>query len=185
VLLAVLLRGVALQAYKIPSGSMMPTLQIGDYVLVEPLRYGLRLPLFDRWLVRWSAPRPGDVIVFNNPRDPTQDLVKRVVARGGEVVEVRNKRLLVNGAPRDLPQAYFIQGLTHVQSSGPRDNFGPMRVPPGQLFVLGDNRDQSIDSRYWGLVGLDDVQGKAFMVYWSADSEDGWVRWERLGELVR
>jgi signal peptidase I len=185
VLTAVLARGLVVQAFKIPSGSMLPTLQIGDYVLVNPLRYGLRLPWFRGWLLRWSDPRPGDVIVFAGSKQPVQDYVKRVVAVGGEIVEIRNKQVLVDGRPRDVPEGYFTNGSEHVQFDGPRDNFGPAAIPPGQVFVLGDNRDQSVDSRFWGSVDVDEVEGKAFLIYWSADGEDGWVRWERLGRMVR
>ena len=182
-LLGALLRGVALQAFKIPSASMLPTLQIGDHVLVEPLRYGLRLP-WGSWLLRWASPQPGDVIVFANPRDATQDFVKRVVAVGGEQVEVRDKRVLINGVPRELPGAMFVEG-SRVQLHDVRDNFGPVTVPAGQLFVLGDNRDQSVDSRFWGFVDVNDVRGAAARVYWSMDGDDGWVRWERIGDVVR
>jgi signal peptidase I len=183
-LLAVFVRGVGLEAFKIPSASMLPTLQLGDYVLIDRLRYGLRLPGLDRWLVRYSDPKPGDVIVFANPRDLSADYVKRVIAVAGEVVEIRNKQVFVDGVARDVPSAYFTQ-RAHVQLTGPRDNFGPARVPPGQVFVLGDNRDQSIDSRYWGFVDVNDVEGKALLVYWSVDGDDGSVRWERTGRMVR
>jgi signal peptidase I len=183
VLIAVLLRGVALEAFKIPSASMLPTLQIGDYLLVNKLRYGVRLPFLGNWLVHLGTPKLGDVIVFSNPKDQSFDYVKRVVAVEGEMVEIRNKQLLVDGIARDVPTAYFTDG-SHVQSKSPRDNFGPARVPPGHVFVLGDNRDQSIDSRYWGFVDVNDVEGKAFLVYWSADGDDGWVRWDRMGKVV-
>ncbi len=180
-----LLRGIAVQAFKIPSGSMLPTLQIGDHLVINPLRYGVRSPLGRGWLVRWGAPRPGDVIVFSNPRESGQTFVKRVVAVGGERVEIRDKQVLVDGVPRALPGATFIEGVERVQSSGPRDTFGPVAIPAGQVFVLGDNRDQSVDSRYWGFVDANDVSGKAALVYWSMDADDGWVRWERLGQFVR
>jgi len=183
VLIAVLLRGVALEAFKIPSASMLPTLQIGDYLLVNKLCYGVRLPFLGNWLVHLGSPKLGDVIVFSNPKDQSFDYVKRVVAVEGEMVEIRNKQLLVDGIARDVPTAYFTDG-SHVQSKSPRDNFGPARVPPGHVFVLGDNRDQSIDSRYWGFVDVNDVEGKAFLVYWSADGDDGWVRWDRMGKVV-
>lgn len=182
---ALVVRGLVLQAYKIPSGSMLPTLQLGDYVLVNPLAYGLRLPLLGGWLLRWRNPRPGDVVVFASPKDPTQDYVKRVAAVAGELVEIRDKRLLVDGRARAVPSAYFADAAGHVQLNGPRDNFGPAPVPTGQLFVLGDNRDQSFDSRFWGFVDVQDVLGRAFLVYWSVDGEDGWIRWERLGAMVR
>jgi signal peptidase I len=182
--LGALLRGVALQASKIPSASMLPTLQIGDYVLVQPLRYGLRLP-WGGWLLRWASPQPGDVVVFSHPREPSQDFVKRVVAVGGERVEIRDKRLLVDGVPRDIPGAVFIEGREGVPMHEVRDNFGPVWVPPGHVFVLGDNRDQSVDSRFWGFVSVDDVRGKANRIYWSMDADDGWVRWERAGTAVQ
>jgi signal peptidase I len=181
---ALLLRGLVLQAFQIPSGSMLPTLQIGDYLLINQLRYGIRLPI-GGWLLWFSEPQTGDVVVFSDPRDSSQDFVKRVIAVGGETVEIRNKRVYVDGVERDDPGPYFVHAPSDVQSLAQRDNFGPARVPPGQLFVLGDNRDQSVDSRYWGFVPVGDVQGKAFMVYWSVDADDGWVRWERLGALVR
>lgn len=182
-LAAALLRGLALMAVKVPSGSMLPNLQIGDYLLVSPLDYGVRLPLLGGWLLRWRDPAPGDVIVFAGARDPARqtsaDFIKRVVAVGGERVELRAKAVLVDGQPRVQP-ATFVEGA-HVQLDGPRDTFGPVAVPPGKLFVLGDNRDQSVDSRYWGFVDVQDVRGRAKLVYWSRDADDGWVRWERIG----
>ena len=181
--LAVLVRGVAVEGFRIPSASMLPTLQLGDYVLINKLSYGLRVPWLDRWVARYADPRPGDVIVFTSSRE-SADYDKRVIAIAGDLVEIRNKQVFINGAPRDTGSAYFTQ-RAHVQSTGPRDNFGPARVPPGQVFVLGDNRDQSIDSRHWGFVDLNDVQGKALFVYWSVDADDGSVRWERTGEAVR
>jgi signal peptidase I len=182
-LIAVAIRGISVEAFKIASASMLPTLQIGDYVLVNKLRYALRLPGMSHPLVRYGKPQPGDVIVFSDARDPNVDYIKRVVAVEGERVEIRDKELLVNGAPRPMANAYFTQRW-FVHENSVRDNFGPTRVPPGRVFVLGDNRDQSVDSRYWGFVDLDDIEGKALLVYWSADGDDGWVRWERLGKRV-
>jgi len=176
----VLLRGFALEAFKIPSGSMLPTLQIGDYVLVDKLRYGVRLGR--RWLLRYGAPAPGDVVVFTDRKDPTLTYVKRVVAMPGEVVEIRDKQVLVNGVPRDVPTAYFTQ-RSHVQNESSRDNFGPARVPRRRLFVLGDNRDQSFDSRFWGFANIDDIKGKATFVYWSRDVSQGWLAMPRFGRF--
>ncbi len=173
-----------MQAFKIPTGSMLPTLQIGDHLLINKLRYGLRLPFAARWLVVYSAPQPGDVVVFKYPVDRSKDFVKRVIAVGGEVVEIRDKQVLIDGAPSDSPHAYFADGRGGIQS-GARDNFGPVRVPTAQLFVLGDNRDRSYDSRFWGFVSVDDVEGKAVAIYWSWDGRDRWVRWERIGGLIR
>jgi len=179
----VVVRGVVLQAFKIPSASMLPTLQIGDYLLVNKLRYGLRMPGSRRYWLRSSWPQPGDVIVFGDKHDRTLQYVKRVIAVAGEVVEIRDKQVFVNGEPRDVPTAYF-SPPSHVQSASPRDNFGPARVPPRHVFVLGDNRDQSFDSRFWGFVDVRNVEGKALLVYWSADGDDGWVRWERMGLVI-
>lgn len=184
-IIAFLLRGFAVQAFKIPSSSMMPTLQVGDHVLVDKLRYGLRNPLWNGWLLRFAAPAPGDVIVFVFPVDPTKDFVKRVIAVEGEEVEIRDKHVLVDGRPRDAGHAYFVEGRHGTDPKGTRDNFGPAKVPKANVFVLGDNRDRSFDSRFWGFVDLDDVKGKAVIVYWSWDGRDGWVRWERLGEVIR
>jgi len=176
-------RGIALEAFKIPSASMLPTLQIGDYVLVNKLRYGVRVPGTRRWLMRFGMPQPGEIIVFNDRRDPSLTYVKRVIALAGDVVEIRDKQVLVNGVPREIEGAYSASGGA-TDTDGPGDNFGPARVPRRRVFVLGDNRDQSIDSRYMGFVDALDVEGNAFLVYWSADSDDGWVRWERLGKLI-
>ncbi|MFN8641842.1 MAG: signal peptidase I [Candidatus Binatia bacterium] len=183
-LAALLLRGIVVMAVKVPSGSMLPTLQLGDQVLVTPLRYGVRLPLLG-WLARWADPRPGDVVVFAGPHDASQDYVKRVAAVGGELVEVRAGQLFVDGAPRPLPGWPPPAPAADSQLLARTDNFGPIAVPVGKLFMLGDSRDRSIDSRVWGFVDVDDVRGRAAAIYWSMDADDGWVRWERLGSGVR
>lgn len=171
-------------AVKVPSGSMLPTLQVGDHILVWPLRYGLRLPLVG-WLVRWADPQPGDVVVFAGPHDATRDYVKRVAAVGGELVELRAGQLVVDGTPRRLSGPPPDAPAADSQFASRTDTFGPIAVPAGKLFVLGDSRDRSIDSRVWGFVDVDDVRGQAGAIYWSMDADDGWVRWERLGGDVR
>lgn len=182
-LLAIFIRSFIVQAFKIPSGSMLPTLQIGDHILVNKFLYGLRLPYpLEKMVVQWGAPQRGDVVVFVYPRDPSKDFIKRAVAVAGDVVEIRHKRLYINGAPADDPHATFADEGREIP--GPRDNFGPIIVPPQKLFVMGDNRDRSHDGRFWGFVDLDDVKGKAFLIYWSWDGQDRWVRWERLGALI-
>ncbi len=179
-----LLRGIVLTGVKVPSGSMLPTLQVGDYLIVSPLSYGLRVPGIG-WVVRWADPQVGDVVVFAGPRDEAQDYVKRVAAVGGELVEVRDGKLLVDGEPRIFPGTVTSHPAPGSQLPVRTDNFGPVPVPVGKLFMLGDSRDRSIDSRVWGFVDVTDVRGKARAVYWSMDGDDGWVRWERLGSEVR
>jgi signal peptidase I len=183
-LLAIAIRGFVLQGFEIPSASMLPTLQSGDHLLINKLRYGIRLPLLDTWLLRYAEPQAGDVVVFEFPLNRSETYVKRVIAGPGEVVEIRNKRILVNGVPRDTEHAYFADGTDAPTESGLRDNYGPATVPSGHLFVLGDNRDRSYDSRFWGFLPVEEVEGKASVVYWSWDNQDRWVRWERLGGWI-
>ena len=182
-LLALFIRSFVVQAFKIPSGSMLPTLQIGDHILVNKFVYGIRMPYFGTELVRLGSPRRGDVVVFIYPQDEDKDFIKRVVGIGGDTVEVRNKRVFVNNQPIDDPHAHFAEG-EDGRSVSPRDNFGPYTVPAGNIFVMGDNRDRSYDSRFWGPVALDKVKGKAFLIYWSWDGPGRWVRWERIGDLI-
>jgi len=182
-LLALFIRSFIVQAFKIPSGSMLPTLQIGDHILVNKFLYGLRLPYpIETTLWEWGFPVRGDVVVFVYPKDRTKDFIKRVIAVAGDTVEIRHKEVYVNGKKVDDPYATFADGDREIP--GPRDNFGPVTVPPHKLFVMGDNRDQSHDGRFWGFVDLDDVKGKAFLIYWSWDGQDRWVRWERIGNLI-
>src|SRR5215831_15090086 len=182
-LLALAIRTFIVQAFKIPSGSMLPTLQIGDHILVNKFLYGLRLPYpIETTVWEWGHPQRGDVIVFVYPKDRSKDFIKRVIAVAGDTVEIRHKVVYVNGKKVDDPHATFADGEREIP--GPRDNLGPFTVPEHKLFVMGDNRDQSHDGRFWGYVDLDDVKGKAFLIYWSWDGQDRWVRWERIGSLI-
>jgi signal peptidase I len=183
ILLALFIRTFIVQAFKIPSGSMLPTLQIGDHILVNKLRYGIRLPYVGR-VVKFANPRHGDIIVFVYPVDPQKDFIKRVVGEPGDEVEVRHKRVLINGEPVEDGHANFVDGPGATSRLTPRDNYGPVVVPPEKIFVMGDNRDRSYDSRFWGFVPIDDIKGKAFVIYWSWDGTDRWVRWERIGEIL-
>jgi signal peptidase I len=183
-LLALVIRTFVVQAFKIPSGSMLPTLQIGDHILVNKFIYGPRLeiPMTQLSLGQLPGlrqPRPGDVVVFVWPKDRSKDFIKRVVAVEGQTVELRQKQLYVDGKPWDDPHATYGKGR-----SGPSESFGPVTVPPGNVFVMGDNRDQSYDSRFWGPVPVADIKGQALIIYWSWDGPDRWVRWERIGRLV-
>jgi signal peptidase I len=181
-LLALFIRSFVVQAFKIPSGSMLPTLQIGDHILVNKFVYGVRVPIFGNELLHVSEPHRGDVVVFVYPEDSQKDFIKRVVAVAGDSVEVRAKKLYVNGKRPEDPHAHFVEGEGRLLS--PRDNYGPFTVPPGNVFVMGDNRDRSYDSRFWGPVSLDKIKGKAFLIYWSWDGGDRWARWERIGDLI-
>jgi signal peptidase I len=183
-ILALLIRSFVVQAFKIPSGSMLPTLQIGDHILVNKFIYGIRLPIAGTLLIPISAPQRGDVVVFVYPVDPSKDFIKRVAGVGGDVIQIRGKQVYVNGQVWDDPHAYFADGTAAAHGSSPRDTYGPVTVPPGHIFVLGDNRDRSYDSRFWGFVDVNEVKGRAFLIYWSWDGDDHWVRWGRIGELI-
>lgn len=183
-LLALFIRTFIVQAFKIPSGSMIPTLQIGDHILVNKLAYGVRLPFLENYLVDFGAPKRGDVVVFIFPEDRSKDFIKRVVGVAGDSVEIRGKTVFINGKEIDDPHAQFEGDDPQTAGLPTRDHFGPKTVPANHIFVMGDNRDRSYDSRFWGYVDLEDVRGKAFLIYWSWDGSDRWVRWERIGNLI-
>ena len=164
---------------------MLPTIQIGDHIFVNKLAYAVRLPLIGTELFSLREPSRGDVIVFVRPGDPGTDLIKRVVAVAGDTVEIRNKQLFVNGEPVSEPHAQFTDAA--VIQNGPRDNLGPVVVPEGRFFVLGDNRDRSYDSRFWGFANVAAIKGKAMFVYFSWDSSQGWLdalRFDRFGHFI-
>lgn len=185
VILALFIRTFIVQAFKIPSGSMKETLQIGDHILVNKFIYGVKLPFIDKTVIPVKDPKAGDIIVFKFPEDPSKDFIKRVIAVGGDTVLIRNKRVFVNGEPVYYEQAQFTEDYIIPRGNQPRDNFGPVNVPEHSLFVMGDNRDQSYDSRFWGFVDLSAVKGKAFIIYWSWDKGNFGVRWRRLGHILR
>lgn len=184
-LLALFIRAYFIQAFKIPSGSMIPTLLIGDHILVNKFIYGTEIPFTDKRVLMLRKPEKGDIIVFKYPEDPKRDFIKRIIATEGDMVESRDKKIYVNNAP--VAEAYMQHTDSTIRPGGndPRDNFGPLIVPKGKYFMMGDNRDQSYDSRYWGFVDLSDIRGKAMVIYWSWDSRKTWPRFERIGDLVR
>jgi signal peptidase I len=183
--LALIIRTFVVQAFKIPSGSMEPTLEIGDHILVNKFIYGTKIPFTSLNLLPWKDPERGDVIVFIYPLEPDKDFIKRVIAVAGDSVRIVNKKVYINGAEVPDPHAVYKDDTILRGEAQKRDNFGPVTVPPGNLFVLGDNRDRSLDSRFWGFVPLKDVKGKAFIIYWSWDRQETTVRWTRLGHLIR
>lgn len=185
VILALFIRTFVVQAFKIPSGSMKDTLLIGDHILVNKFIYGIKLPFLQKPVIPVSTPDRGDIVVFKFPEEPDKDFIKRVVGVPGDVVECRNKTLYVNGEQIESAFAVFRDSRVIPGNFQPRDNFGPITVPEKALFVMGDNRDESYDSRFWGYVSYDALKGKAFMIYWSWNSEDFGVRWGRIGDWLQ
>jgi signal peptidase I len=172
IILAILIRALVVQAFKIPSSSMEPTLLVGDHILVSKFIYGIRIPFTDARWPHFKDPKMGDVIVFIYPEDRTKDFIKRVIAVGGDTVEVRNKHVFVNGKEVVIPQARALTRVVIPRYDSPRDNYGPVTVPKDHLFVMGDNRDYSQDSRFWGFVPVKDVKGEAFLIYYSSPFEN-------------
>jgi signal peptidase I len=184
ILIALFIRTFVVQAFKIPSGSMKPTLQIGDHILVNKFIYGVKVPFVRSTLIPISEPKRGDIIVFIYPQDRTKDFIKRVIAIGGDKVEIRNKEIYVNDVLAEDTHGVYVDPVIMPGAMQPRDNMGPVEVPKGSVFVMGDNRDQSYDSRFWGFVDLKDVMGEAFMIYWSWNGDEGSVRWDRIGDIL-
>ena len=186
VILALFIRTFGVQAFKIPSGSMLPTLLVGDHILVVKSIFGLRMPFTNKVVLPIKEPERGDVVVFVYPVDPSKDFIKRVIGVAGDVVEIRSKTLYINGKPASDEHARYDDPEMTSAMVQDRDEFGPVKVPEGKIFVMGDNRDHSYDSRFWGYVDLRAVRGRAFLIYWSR-GDDGFlgVRWQRLFDLVR
>ena len=185
VILALFIRTFVVQAFKIPSGSMKQTLLIGDHILVSKFIYGVKIPFSDITVIPIKKPKRGDIIVFKFPEDPNKDFIKRVIGVAGDVVEVRNKQVYINNMLLNHDHGIHTDPRIIPGVFQPRDNFGPVTVPPASLFVMGDNRDHSYDSRFWGFVDLKAVKGKAFIIYWSWDNGSFGVRWNRLGHLLK
>jgi len=184
VLLALVIRTFVVQAFKIPSGSMEDTLAIGDHILVNKFIYGTKIPFTDERVLTVRDPKRGDVVVFEYPEDPSKDFIKRVVGLPGDVVEGRDKKVYVNGKPYESPHEVHKEKEVIPKAQNPRDSFGPATVPAGSYFVMGDNRDRSYDSRFWGFVKNDKLKGLAFIKYWSWDSEKFRVRFGSIGRLI-
>lgn len=183
-IIALFIRSFFVQAYKIPSGSMIPTLLVGDYLLVNKITFGIRHPIKDDFLYSWGLPKRQEIVVFTYPVDKKLDFIKRVIGLPGDTVEIINKKVYVNGVPLEEPYVQFTDKEIFPREISPRDNFGPVKVPPNSVFVLGDNRDQSYDSRFWGFVPLHSLKGKALIIYFSWDGEKGGIRFRRIGNLI-
>ena len=209
-LIFLLVRSFVLEAFTIPTSSMEGTLQVGDFLFVNKALYGAEIPGTHARLPAIREPERGDVVVFQPPHDPARVYVKRLVGLPGDTLEMRGKQLFIDGVPLEEPYAihsddtgdavhpsmrwqsdYLVVKDREDLYRPTRDNWGPLVVPPGKLFVLGDNRDNSEDSRYWGFIGREDIKGHPWMVYLSLRDEDGFsggwlhrVRWDRVGYLV-
>ena len=171
--LALVIRTFIVQAFKIPSGSMLPSLQIGDHILVS------------KFIFHFTSPKRGDVIVFKYPKDEGRDFIKRVIGLPGEKIEIKGKTVLVNDRPLEEPYAVHMDPALQDESFSPRDFYGPIIIPPGKYFMMGDNRDHSMDSRFWGFLDRGKIKGKAFLIYWSWDSDKFRPRLVRIGKIVR
>ena len=178
ILLALFIRTFVVQAFKIPSGSMKPTLQIGDHILVNKFLYGVKLPFIRSTLIPISQPKRGDVIVFVYPVDESKDFIKRVIGLPGETIEITDNNVYINGVLYADEHGYYAGGKGGGSNPGGRNHFGPVTVPENHYFVMGDNREHSYDSRFWGCVLSDSIKGKAFIIYWS------WPHWKRFLRLV-
>lgn len=188
-IIAFFVRSFFIQAFKIPSSSMEPTLLIGDHLLVNRLSYVVKVPFTDIVIFELDKPDRGDVIVFRYPVDRTKDFIKRVIAKEGDTVEIKDKIIYVNSKKIDDPWGYRSQEPPLPGFLSPKDNFQLLEVPKDSYFVMGDNRDRSLDSRFWGFVKKEDLVGKAFVLYFSwdsnADSPLHYVRWLRIGRVIR
>jgi len=174
--LALVIRAFVVQAFKIPSGSMEPTLMVGDHILVNKFIYGVKLPFVNKTIIPFKEPKREDIVVFIFPRDKSKDFIKRVIALPGEKVEIRDNKIYIDDKLYPDPYGHYENSKgTYVF----RGKFGPVKVPEGHVFVLGDNRDHSYDSRYWGFVPIEYLRGKAMIVYWS------WPNWNRILHVIR
>ncbi|MDE7468831.1 MAG: signal peptidase I [Desulfovibrionaceae bacterium] len=187
VALAMVIRLFIVQAYRIPSASMLQTLQIGDHILVNKFLYGIRVPFTDSILIPISDPQFGDVAVFRYPEDPSKDYIKRIIGLPGDTIELKNKVLYRNGEP--VEESYVHYENPEYDNRYIADTFGPIVVPQDSYFVLGDNRDNSEDSRYWGFVKREAIVGKAWRIYWSwaSGAEGGFwnkIRFNRIGSKI-
>jgi signal peptidase I len=189
VIIALFVRSVFIQAYKIPSGSMEPTLLIGDHLLVNRLSYVVKVPYFDHVIYTLGKPKRGDIIVFRYPENVKVDYIKRVIATEGDTIEIKNKVIYINGVKMTDSWGHYQNTPPVPRDFSPKDNFGPYTVPKDAVFAMGDNRDNSADSRFWGPVRKEHLVGKALILYLSLNSNTTdpfeYIRWSRIGQLIK
>jgi signal peptidase I len=211
VVLFLVIRTFLVQTFTITSGSMIPSLLVGDWLMISKVTYGPQIPFTHGRLPGYRQPRLHDIVVFRPPTEPNLDVVKRIVAVGGDTIEMRGGRLYRNGRFADGPyvihtdpnddqtspmmmwqRRYLLPGVDAATYSPSRDDWGPIVVPPGQLFMMGDNRDDSLDSRYWGFLDPARIEGNVMFIYYSYDEDSTRplpfltaIRWGRIGHIVR
>jgi signal peptidase I len=187
ILIALFIRTFVVQAFKIPSSSMESTLLVGDYILVNKFIYGIRIPYTHIKFFQFKKPQRGNVIVFIFPLDPSKDFIKRVIGTEGEKVEIVDRKIYINDRLINDPWGHF-ENIGSVQYRQTIENFGPVLVPKDSLFVMGDNRNNSEDSRFWGFVDVSAVKGEAFILYfsWNHNAKNllEKIRWVRIGKLI-
>jgi len=191
--LALIIRTFVIQAFKIPSGSMKTTLLVGDHILVNKFIYGIKIPFINKDIIRFRDPRRGDIVVFRYPVDPTKDFIKRVIGLPGDTVRIQDKRVYVNDKLLDEPYVTHTDPKIMPAGAGPRDNMPALVVPANSLFVMGDNRDESYDSRFWKFVDIGELRGEAIIIYcswngegsFSFDSSKSFIRWDRIGTILK
>lgn len=200
--IVLLVRSFVIEPFRIPSGSLEPTLAVGDFLAVNKFTYGLRLPVIEKKILAINKPKRGDIVVFRWPPDPSYDYIKRVIGVPGDTIHYENKKLSING--KEIPQQFddyttdessghrvarykeTINGVSHdiyVRPEVKGFDF-TVHVPEGQYFMMGDNRDDSADSRFWGFVGDEYLRGKAFLIWMSWNSKTGSIRWSKLGNFI-
>ena len=211
VVLFLVIRTFLVQTFTITSGSMIPTLLVGDWLMISKVTYGPQIPFTHARIPGYRHPRLNDIVVFRPPPEPDLDVVKRIVAVGGDTLAMKGGKLFRNGRLADGPQiihtdpgddqsnpmmewqrGYLVKGVNPQTYQPTRDNWGPLVVPAGMLFVMGDNRDDSLDSRYWGWLPPDRVEGNVMFIYYSYDTDSTRplpfltaIRWSRIGDIVR
>jgi signal peptidase I len=191
VILALFIRTFVFQAFKIPTGSMENNLLIGDHLLVNKFVFGPSATRLERALLPMGTIKRGDIIVFKYPEEPDRDFIKRVIGLPGETLELKEKKVYINGTPLDEPYVHFLEppgnhsSISEETSLDVRERYGPVTVPADQYFMMGDNRDNSQDSRYWGFLRRDYIKGKALLIYWSYESEREDYLDESTGATVR
>jgi signal peptidase I len=191
VILALFIRTFVVQAFKIPTGSMENNLLIGDHLLVNKFVLGPTMWPIERALLPIGTIRRRDVLVFKYPEEPDRDFIKRVIGLPGETLEVREKKVYINGSPLDEPYAHYLTPAAdesqyhEVTSFDVRERYGPVTVPPNQYFMMGDNRDNSQDSRYWGFLPRENIKGRALLIYWSYEAERQDYQDEGAGATIK